>query len=255
MTNSPIPEGAQEATGGRVSASTPESEARDVGAATDAAERHTAARSSADPFSHAERLRTGRARGLDPDPTPDAPAACSGTDGFCDVHGFHRHATAPDGLRERYAAAIRDAACTGDCGMTEAECARRRIQPEVWHRGVLAEVAGTPELLAAAVIAVRDDELLRLRAETATADKIRADVQRDRDGLLEQLAEARGQIERVRKAVTERRTELAEYEAEHEPSAWSDAVSVTCSRIEDTLRIFPESGGIPCTALTPKEQL
>ncbi|WP_406730925.1 hypothetical protein [Streptomyces sp. NBC_01794] len=67
--------------------------------------------------------------------------------------------------------------------------------------------------------------------------------------LREEVAEARGQLERVRKAIAERRTELAEYEAEHEPSSWSDAVSVTCSRIEDALRIFPEPLGIPIDAL------
>jgi transposase-like protein len=73
-----------------------------------------------------------------------------------------------------------------------------------------------------------------------------------RDTELEQLRE---QVERVRKVVAERRTELAEYEAEHEPSAWSDAVSVTCSRIDDALRVFPEPDGIPDTAPgQPREQ-
>jgi hypothetical protein len=119
--------------------------------------------------------------------------------------------TDPDPLRERYAAAIRKAAYRATGGSLD-----------------IATDAEDP--VTAAVLAVRDDELQRLRA---------------------QLAEARGQVERVRKAVAERRTEVAEYEAENEPSAWSDAVSVTCARIEDALRVFPESGGIPVPDADP----
>jgi hypothetical protein len=55
--------------------------------------------------------------------------------------------------RARIAAAIRAAACTGDCGKSEEECARERIQPFVWHHGVLAVVEGTPEQMADAVLA------------------------------------------------------------------------------------------------------
>ncbi|MEU5608419.1 hypothetical protein AB0H03_06625 [Streptomyces sparsogenes] len=76
-----------------------------------------------------------------------------------------------DALREQYAAAIRDAACTGDCNMTEEECARTRIQPVVWHHGCLAEVSGTPEMLADAVLAVRDREMEQLRTELAAAQR------------------------------------------------------------------------------------
>lgn len=56
-------------------------------------------------------------------------------------------------LREIAAQAIRDAACTGDCGQTEEECRAERIQPFVWRHGVLAVVEGSPEQLAAAVLA------------------------------------------------------------------------------------------------------
>lgn len=57
-------------------------------------------------------------------------------------------------LRDRIAAAIRDAACPGNCGKTEEECAKERIQPFVWHHGRLAVVEGAPEMFADAVLAV-----------------------------------------------------------------------------------------------------
>ena len=76
------------------------------------------------------------------------------------------HCSAPDvGLRDEYAAAIRDAACTGDCGLTEAECSQHRIQPVVWHHGTVAEVSGTPEMFADAVLAVRDRTMQLLRSD------------------------------------------------------------------------------------------
>ncbi|MFI2349728.1 hypothetical protein ACH492_22275 [Streptomyces sp. NPDC019443] len=109
-------------------------------------------------------------------------------------------------------------------------------------------------LAADAVLAV---PAIRRLAETrdalrhATGDRDAYDQEQQQ--MREELAEARGQIERVRKVVAERRTELAEYEAEHEPSGWSDAVSVTCSRVEDALRIFPEPAGTPCPD-DPQEQ-
>ena len=57
-------------------------------------------------------------------------------------------------LRDRIAEAIRDAACSGDCGETEEECAKERIQPFAWHHGRLAVVEGEPEQFADAVLAV-----------------------------------------------------------------------------------------------------
>ncbi|MGW7053095.1 hypothetical protein [Streptomyces sp. NPDC054887] len=69
-----------------------------------------------------------------------------------------------------------------------------------------------------------------------------------RDRRIEELTaegeRMRGQIARVRDALTERRTQVAEYEAENEPSSWSDAVTVTCARVEDALRVFPEPGAV-----------
>lgn len=41
---------------------------------------------------------------------------------------------------------------------------------------------------------------------------------------------------RVRAAIAERRTEIAEDEAERGPSPWSDAAAVTCYRIEEAMR-------------------
>lgn len=56
------------------------------------------------------------------------------------------------GLRQRIADAIRAAACTGDCDSTEEECRDARIQPVVWHWGVLAEVSATPDQIAAVLL-------------------------------------------------------------------------------------------------------
>lgn len=58
----------------------------------------------------------------------------------------------------------------------------------------------------------------------------------------------RGQIARVRRAVAERRTEVAEREADGmlpfgTPGAsWCDAITVTCDRIDYALRVFPPPG-------------
>lgn len=68
-------------------------------------------------------------------------------------------------LRDLYAAAIREAACPGGYGATEEECRRQRIQPEVWHWGVIADVSGTPEQFADAVMTVRDRRVEELTAE------------------------------------------------------------------------------------------
>ncbi|WP_190098630.1 hypothetical protein [Streptomyces griseoflavus] len=74
------------------------------------------------------------------------------------------------GLRDRLAAAIRDAACKGDCGKSEEECAKERIQPFVWHHGRLAVVEGTPEQFADAVLPVLYREWPWLRAEVEDAE-------------------------------------------------------------------------------------
>lgn len=60
----------------------------------------------------------------------------------------------------------------------------------------------------------------------------------------ERAEQAEAAIERVRQALAERRAEIADYETENEPAAWSDAAANTCSRIEDALRQFPEPQGI-----------
>lgn len=60
-------------------------------------------------------------------------------------------------------------------------------------------------------------------------------------------ADLRAALDRVRAAIAERRTEVAEYEAEQPPSSWSDAVTVTCDRIEDALRQPAPSPGVVLT--------
>jgi len=82
-------------------------------------------------------------------------------------------------LRNRIAAAIRDAACSGDCGKTEEECAKERIQPFAWHHGRLAVVEGEPEQFADAVLAVLPPPVdqaaavpsIPSKADTAPADE------------------------------------------------------------------------------------
>lgn len=68
--------------------------------------------------------------------------------------------TSPAGLRERYAAALRDAACDGSCNEPEDVCDQKRVQPYVWHHGVLHQVTGTPEVIADTVLAIRDEEVV-----------------------------------------------------------------------------------------------
>lgn len=71
-----------------------------------------------------------------------------------------------------------------------------------------------------------------------------------RDGWTE-AAKAQGQIERVRKVLDERRTEVAEREADGmlpfgtPGAAWCDAVTVTCARVEDALRTSAEPKAVP----------
>ncbi len=72
-------------------------------------------------------------------------------------------------LRELFAAAIRAAACPGECGKTEEECAKERIQPFAWHHGRLAVVEGSPEMFADAVLAV-----LPAPADRAAEARVRA---------------------------------------------------------------------------------
>ncbi|WP_369167821.1 hypothetical protein AB5J49_08090 [Streptomyces sp. R28] len=61
-------------------------------------------------------------------------------------------------------------------------------------------------------------------------------------------------LDRIRQVIDERRTEVAEREADGmlpfgTPGAsWCDAVTVTCNRIDDALKIPPEPVGIPCPA-------
>jgi len=82
---------------------------------------------------------------------------CYGCKHHCGAHNPENVSVEAErpALRDRIADAIRAAACTGDCGLPEEECARTHVQPGVWHHGVLAEVEGTPEAIADAVLAVQ----------------------------------------------------------------------------------------------------
>jgi hypothetical protein len=73
-------------------------------------------------------------------------------------------------LVELAAQAIRDAACSGDCGESEEACVSKRVQAAVWQHGILTEVLGTPETFAAAVLAA-----------VLPADSSRADTLSDTD--------------------------------------------------------------------------
>lgn len=82
----------------------------------------------------------------------------------------------------------------------------------------------------------------------AVHERDTAQLRAERDMALTAATEARGQVARVREAIAERRTEVAERETDGmlpfgTPGAsWCDAVSVTCSRVEDALRVFPPPG-------------
>ena len=97
------------------------------------------------------------------------------------LQGAARRAAAPTavpptdraGLRKLIADAIRAAACPGDCGKTEEQCARERIQPFVWHHGLLAAVEGSPEQFADAVLTVLFGPI-PADTDTATWTAIRA---------------------------------------------------------------------------------
>ncbi|SOD80079.1 hypothetical protein SAMN06272781_6857 [Streptomyces sp. 1222.2] len=67
----------------------------------------------------------------------------------------------------------------------------------------------------------------------------------------ERAERAEAALERVRKVLADRRTEVAEREADGmlpfgAPGAsWCDAVTVTCARVEDALRTPAEPQGVP----------
>lgn len=96
--------------------------------------------------------------------TPDPPIRC------LTVTTEPTPSQRPD-LHAQLADAIRTAACPGDCGMNELDCISRRIQPEVWHRGVVADVSGTPEMFASAVLALLYREWPWLRAGAEERDQ------------------------------------------------------------------------------------
>jgi len=79
-----------------------------------------------------------------------------------------------DTLVSRIAASIRTAVCHGDCGATEEECARQRLQPCVWHHGVLTEVLGSPEVFAAVAASAVPLPELRAAVLREEADRITA---------------------------------------------------------------------------------
>lgn len=94
---------------------------------------------------------------------PDPPIGC------LTVAAERTPSQRPD-LHAQLADAIRTAACDGDCGKAEDECARQHIQPVVSHHGRLAEVSGSPEQFAdvALTLLYREWPWLRAAAEDAT---------------------------------------------------------------------------------------
>ncbi|MBP5913210.1 hypothetical protein F3K34_13305 [Streptomyces sp. LBUM 1486] len=81
-------------------------------------------------------------------------------------------ATNQAALRELIADAIRAAACPGECGKTEEECTKERIQPFAWHHGRVAVVEGEPEMFADAVLAVLPAPVDRAAVLREAADAV-----------------------------------------------------------------------------------
>ncbi|MFJ9671401.1 hypothetical protein ACIRP5_11505 [Streptomyces sp. NPDC101221] len=109
-------------------------------------------------------------------------------------------------LREIAAQAIRDAACTGDCGKTEGECAKERIQPFAWHHGTLAVVEGSPEQFADAVLAA----VLPATTNHDTDTSAELDsLGREADRLRKDWVEMRARAERVEAEVERLRADRA----------------------------------------------
>lgn len=126
-------------------------------------------------------------------------------------------APADDDRRQQYAAVLY-------------EFGANRTWADCYDRGPWLEYAD-------AVMAVADAEQTRIRRCALRA--------------LDEIADLNNTLDRVRAVITERRTEVAEYEAENPPSAWSDAVTVTCDRVEDALR---EPAPSPSVVLTDLQQ-
>lgn len=84
--------------------------------------------------------------------------------------------------RELIADAIRNAACPGNCGTTEEQCAKERIQPFAWHHGRLAVVEGTPEQFADAVLGVWPAGSEDTTATRAAVERVLALHQPDANG-------------------------------------------------------------------------
>lgn len=93
--------------------------------------------------------------------------------------------TPPADLRQRIADTIRAAACPGDCGQTEEECTATRIQPVVWHHGVLAAIEATPEQIADALLPLVAAEVRAAAADLRTDHPdMTTDAGRYRAGIL-----------------------------------------------------------------------
>lgn len=73
--------------------------------------------------------------------------------------------------------------------------------------------------------------------DTATWTAVRAIQLMNEAGQERDTAQAA--LERVRKAIADRRADVADYEAENPPSGWSDGVANTCDRIEEALNAQP----------------
>jgi hypothetical protein len=105
-------------------------------------------------------------------------------------------------LRDQIAEALRAAVCPGDCGKTEDECCKTRLQPVVWRHGKLDGIDGSPELIADAVLPVIErDRDRRAALHADTERRLRADLAaevRKREAAEQQLASVRGLADDLR---------------------------------------------------------
>lgn len=144
-----------------------------------------------------------------PAPVPADTRACSGEEGFCDAHGYHRHAPVPADVREQIAEAMRTTPATGHSHKTGEE--KWDHHPAPGERGhkytytcalcradvdALADAVLRVPAIAAALEAVGEHAALK-RAHVALAEqagKDQAAIERFRTRIQSAADEARGSM-------------------------------------------------------------
>lgn len=171
-------------------------------------------------------------------PTPDQPAPLSGP--FTVV-------PAPkdsQSLRDRYAEALTAAAhqCDGDCGLSERDC--YDAHPITWSAmaGGTTHVDGSVVAIADTVLAVRDEEMARLRAELDTCRERYAvsasNAMQELAAKDAELVAARSTLDRVRAAADMLATQAADFTGHHNPAcecSWGEALDQAATRIRAAL--------------------